>query len=122
MLLDSGILTICDLENTAGNGAMPAGKLVKKESFFFGERTVGINRAYLAMGADSRIDMLVRIHDEGVRPKIGQYALLENYHGQENADGDQYRITLVQAILDDDGLRAYDLTLERMASNYDVAQ
>lgn len=120
MILDDGLVTFCNLVNTAGNGSMPAYTLEEVQTQYFGERSIGINRAYLAMGADSRIDALIRIHDENFRPRIGMYAVLKNYSGQENDAGDQYRITLVQPVLDDNSLRAYDVTLERLEDNYNV--
>lgn len=120
MILDDGLVTFCNLINTAVNGSMPAYKLSEVQVQCFGERSIGINRAYLAMGADARIDALIRIHDEGFRPRIGMYAVLKNYSGQENDAGDQYRITLVQPVLDENNLRAYDVTLERLEENYDA--
>lgn len=120
-LMDSGVLTLCNLVNTAEAGDMPSYKLSPVIAEYFGERTIGINRAYLAKGADEQIDMLVRIWDEGTRPKIGQYAVLTEYRYQENEAGDQFRITLVQPVTDEDGLRVFDLTLERLVDNYEVA-
>lgn len=118
-LLDAGVLTLCNLTNTAVLGDMASYKLVPVISQFFGERQIGINRAYLAKGADEQVDLLARIWDEGVRPKIGQYAVITKYRYQENPDGDQYRITLVQPIMNEDGLRVFDLQLMRIEENYD---
>ena len=36
-------------------------------------------------------------------------------------DSDQYRITEVQMIVDDDGLRCNDISLSRLESYYDVS-
>lgn len=121
-LLDAGVLTICNLTNTAALGDMASYKLVPVISQFFGERQIGINRAYLAKGADEQVDLLARIWDEGVRPKIGQYAVITKYRYQENLDGDQYRITLVQPTINEDGLRVFDLQLERLVDNYEAAE
>ena len=118
-LLDAGVLTLCNLTNTAVLGDMARYKLVPVISQFFGERQIGINRAYLAKGADEQVDLLARIWDEGVRPKIGQYAVITKYRYQENPDGDQYRITLVQPTKNEDGLRVFDLQLMRIEENYD---
>lgn len=121
-LLDAGVLTLCNLTNTAALGDMASYKLVPVISQFFGERQIGINRAYLAKGADEQVDLLARIWDEGVRPKIGQYAVITQYRYQEDPNGDQYRITLVQPTTNEDGLRVFDLQLERLVDNYEAAQ
>lgn len=119
-MLDAGILILCSLENVAENGAMPQDKLVEKYKCYFEERSIGLTRSYLAKGADEQVDMVVRVWNEGVRPRISDYAVLLNYDSQENDKGDQYRITLVQPTTNDDGLKCYDLTLERLGENYDV--
>lgn len=111
MLLDAGTLTLCTLQNTAPAGAMPAEILVPGETSFYGERTVGYNRQYAAMGVNEQIDMIARIWQNRAA-RAGMYALLDN--------GEQYRITFAQQLLDDDGLRVTDLTLERVDKLYDV--
>lgn len=121
-LLDAGVLTLCNLTNTAALGDMASYKLVPVISQFFGERQIGINRAYLAKGADEQVDLVARIWDEGVRPKIGQYAVITKYRYQENQDGDQYRITLVQPTINEDGLRVFDLQLERLVDFYEAVE
>ena len=121
-LLDAGVLTLCNLTNTAALGDMASYKLVPVISQFFGERQIGINRAYLAKGADEQVDLLARIWDEGIRPKIGQYAVITKYRYQENQDGDQYRITLVQPTVNEDGLRVFDLQLERLVDYYEATE
>lgn len=63
--------------------------------------------------------MLIRISADNKRPKIGQFAVLKDYSGQENENGDQYRITNVQAGFDEDNLRTYSLQLMRIEENYD---
>lgn len=111
MILDSGILTICKVTTEGENGTMPKEHLQQLHSCFYGERTVGFGRYYAAKGADEQIDLLVRIwEDRTVR--AGMYAVLEN--------GEQYRVDLVQHLLDEDGLRVTDLTLIRREELYDV--
>lgn len=111
MLLDSGTLRVCILENVADKGEMPKEKLRAKSEHYYGERTVGYGRQYAAKGVNERIDMLVRIwQDRTVR--IDMYALLDN--------GEQYKIDNVQHLLDDDGLRVTDMTLRRLGDLYDV--
>lgn len=117
-MMDAGLVTICTLENTAQAGDMPKMRLVAGDTFQFEERVVGYGRQYTAMGVGEQVDMLIRIWRENVR--IGMYALLTDYEGQENEDGDQYRITNVQQITDDDGLKVTDLTLTRLDELYEL--
>lgn len=120
-MMDAGIVTICTLVNQAEEGDMPADVLqpVTDQVYQFEERVVGFNRQYQAHGVGERVDMLIRIWRAPVR--IGQYAVLTDYEGQENPDGDQYRIDNVQQILNEDGLKATDLTLYRLDQLYEVA-
>ena len=117
-MMDAGIVTICTLENVAEHGNMPKPKLVplkmdeEELTWQFEERTVGMNRQYQAKGVSERVDMLIRIWRAPVR--IGMYAVLTDYEGQENPDGDQYRIDNVQQLIDDNGLKVTDLTLYRL--------
>lgn len=105
-------LTLYSLQDTAEKGHMPVEKLVKYAEEYYGERTVGYNRQYAALGADQRIDMLVRIwRNNAVR--IGHFSILE--------DGNQYRIDNAQNLKDEDGLEVTDLTLRRLEDNYNVA-
>ena len=83
---DNGVLFVCRLENTSGEGLMPVEKLKKINKYWFERRTIGISRSYLAKGVDEQVDMLVRIPNDN-KIEIGMYALLGN--------GDQYRITMV---------------------------
>lgn len=112
MLLDSGVLTLCTLQNTAALGAMPVERLVPQGSHWFGERTVGYGRQYAAKGVNEQVDLLARIWQDRTA-RIGMYALLDS--------GEQYRIDNVQQLWDDDGLRVTDLTLHRLETLYDVA-
>ena len=95
MLLDSGILELYKLVNTAPNGNMPNEQLVYVDSACYGERTVGYNRQYAAKAVNESVDKLIRIwRDESI--SAGMYVLLE--------DENQYQIDMVQHLLDDDGL------------------
>ena len=112
MLLDSGVLKVCALENTAPPGSMPAERLEPKSEHWYGERTVGYGRYFTAGQANERVDMLVRVwEDRSIT--TADYCLLE--------DGTQYRIVQVQQLLDEDELRVTDLSLERLGENYDLA-
>ena len=103
MILDSGILWTCNLDNRAEDGL-----------HWFGFRTVGYNRQYMAKGVNEQVDLLVRInYDPTVQ--IGMYALLGN--------GEQYRIQNVSMIVDNEtNLRFTDLTLQRSERYYDIAE
>lgn len=105
---DAGILTLYALENIAAGGDAPVEKLVPVGTAYYAERTVGYNRIYAAMGADERIDTVVRLYNTDV-PHHAKYVILE--------DGNQYEITVKQKIVDED---ATDLTLVRIEEYYDV--
>ena len=112
MLLDSGILELYKLVNTASNGNMPNEQLVYVDSAYYGERTVGYNRQYAAKAVNESVDKLIRIwRNESI--SAGMYVLLE--------DGNQYQIDMVQHLLDDDGLKVTDLTLNRLEKNYELS-
>lgn len=111
MLLDSGILKLYKLVNTASNGNMPNEQLVYVDSAYYGERTVGYNRQYAAKAVNESVDKLIRIwRNESI--SAGMYVLLE--------DENQYQIDMVQHLLDDDGLKVTDLTLSRLERNYEL--
>ena len=108
-----GILGLHILTNIAANGAMPVDKLVPVTPAYYSERAVGVTRMYAAIGANQRIDLLVRIHNFLELPRVGrkrvEYVVMD--------DGEQYRITAAQKVVDED---AIDLTLERLEELYDV--
>lgn len=114
-MFDAGKVSICELKNTTAPGRMPVEILAPVASAFFEDRVVGYNRYYAALGANQEITMIIRVwRCSAVR--IGMYAVLSM---SEN-DG-QYRITNVQHLLDDDGLKVTDITLTALEENYDVA-
>lgn len=119
-LYDDGTVTICNLVNTAADGDFPQYELAEVITQNFEERSIGLNRSYLAKGVDERVDMVIRIQAEGMRPKIGQYAVIQGYEFQEDEAGDQYRIDVVQPEFDENQLRVFDLTLARLEDNYAV--
>lgn len=111
MMLDSGLLTVCRLENKALPGAMPDMKLIEQSKHYYGERTVGYNRLYAARGANEQIDLLVRIWQNRF-VRAGMYVVTE--------DDVQYRIDTVQQLFDEDGLAVSDLSLSRLETYYEV--
>lgn len=112
-MIYEGLLTVYNLQNIAPKGLMPQEKLVELCEEYYEERTIGVTRQYAAMGADRRIDLLLRIwRNSQVFPN--QYVIPD--------DGMQYRIDFVQHTKDEDGLPVSDLTLVRLEENYDVAE
>lgn len=112
---DAGLATVCTLSDTAERGDMPKQVLSPAFADYFEERTVGYNRYYQAQGVNEQIDMLIRINYT-TAARIGMYAVIS----YSDNDG-QYRITNVQQLHDDDGLKCTDLTLTRIDDLYDVA-
>lgn len=123
---DAGIVTICKLTNTAASGLMPKEELIPLEyegevlTWRFEDRFIGYSRQYEAKGVGERIDKLIRIWN-APQVRIGYYAVLTDYEGQENEDGDQYRIDNVQPQIDENGLKVTDITLYRLDELYDIA-
>ena len=114
LMRDDGVLYLCELINTAAPGSMPRQELWRVARFWYAERTVGYNRLYAARGVNEDIDMLVRVAFTKAA-RAGMYALLGN--------GEQYRINGVQQVRDDEtGLRATDLTLQRVEDYFDVEE
>lgn len=123
--MDDGILQAYKLINTAAPGDMPKDVLEvltldgEPLEWQFENRVVGYNRQYVAMGVGERVDMLIRIW-RADQIRIGMIAILTEYEGQENPLGDQYRISNVQHLTDEDGLKVTDLTLYRLDELYEV--
>lgn len=105
-MFDAGKLKIYRLSNQATPGLRPSEKLVRICEAYYDERTVGVTRAYAALGAKQRIDELVIAYNVTL-PVDAEYVILE--------DGNQYRITLKQKQGDD-----VLLTLVRLEDFYDV--
>lgn len=126
-MMDDGILIVCTLTDVADPGDMPCENLIPlKDSnndpitWYFESRNVGYNRQYEAKGVSERVDMLVRTW-RNPNARIGMYVVLQDYEGQENAGGDQYRIDNIQHLTDNDGLKVTDYTLYRLDDLYEVA-
>lgn len=106
----TGLCTIYTLENIAQAGRKPTEKLVELCTAYYAERTVGYNRIYAALGANQRIDMLIRIFNTEMI-EAGMYVILE--------DGKQYQIDIAQKII---GTDSVDLTLVRVEDYYEVVE
>lgn len=113
MTFDDGILKVCEITNTAPNGNKPVYKLAVKASYYFGFDVVGFNRYYTALSAKVQISHVVNI------PGWDQISALSVIVLE---DGTQYRLSQVQPMLDDAGLRITKLSLERITENYELAE
>lgn len=110
MPLDSGVLTVWNGANAAPPGSMPVMKYKKVWSSYYQNRTVGITRHYTAQQYGDRVDALVRVHRiYEINPAEDKIIL----HPYDHLDGNAYRITQKQDVVDEDNLPASDLTLER---------
>lgn len=106
---DEGLLTFYKLENTSQPGSQPVEKLISlNTTAFYKKKTIGVQRRYLAKGADYSLDKLVRCYNTTI-PEDAVYVILE--------DKKQYRIGDAQEVVDED---AVDLSLERLGKYYEV--
>lgn len=72
---------------------------------YYAEMTVGVNRYYIAMGHNDRVDQLIRVQrNREISPATDRAKI----------GGEWYRITQVQHVTDEDGLPMTDLSLERL--------
>lgn len=110
MLLDSGTLTVWRGENVSPPGGKPKLAYTQVWGGCYGLRTVGITRWYTAQQHGDRSDLLVRVQRTYAIDPSQDLVLLAPYDHQ---DSGAYKITLKQDVLDEDGLPATDLTLER---------
>lgn len=110
MTFDDGILTVCELTNIAANGQKPVYRLSVRESFYFGFDVVGFNRYYTALNAKVQIAHVVNIPGWNVI-NPNDVIVLE--------DETQFRLSQVQPMLDDNGLRITKLSLERITESYE---
>lgn len=114
--MDAGVLTLCELVNTADAGRMPVQKLNAVACGYYEDRLVGYNRYFAAAGVNEQVDLMTRVWRMPCA-RAGMYAVLSC---GEN-DG-QYRIVQVQHLLNDDGLKITDLTLQRLDEKYELAE
>lgn len=116
---DAGRLILCRLinKNEGTGGKMPEYVLepINQDKYDFEERAIGMSRQYAAKGANEQIDLIARIWREPAA-RIKMHAVVTDSEGYDG----QYRVTNVQNLLDNDGLKVTDLTLERLDKFYDV--
>jgi len=107
---NDGAVKIYTVDNIALPGNKPKEGIVLKQILRYKERTVGINRAYLAMQVGADVSLLLRC--PRLRDVFPQDVAIPN-------DGKQYRITMVQ-YPEEITPPVMDLTLERLEQNYEV--
>lgn len=77
---------------------------------YYENRTIGVTRYYTAQQHGDRADVMVRVHRTyEIRPAEDKIIL----NPYDHEDGNVYRVTQKQDVIDDNGLPATDLTLER---------
>jgi hypothetical protein len=104
---EQGMLTFYSLENVAPKGLKPSMKLVEVAKAYYSERQVGVNRMYAALGANHRIDALLRCYNTEINNSW--VAITE--------DGKQYQIDTMQKVI---GKDAIDLTLVYVEKTYEI--
>lgn len=109
-MFDSGLLTLYNLRDISNKSGMPKMALVEVTKSYYSNRVIGYNRLYAAMGANCKVDKIVRIWRES-QARTEQIVEFE--------DGEQYKITAVQNLKDDNNLSVTDLTLERIEELYE---
>lgn len=110
MPLDSGELTVWRGENIAPPGGMPVMDYQQVWASYYENRAIGVSRYYTAQQHGDRADALVRVHRTYEVDPAKDRIVLAPY---DRPDGNAYRVTQKQDVLDDEGLPASDLTLER---------
>lgn len=113
MTYDDGLLTVYTVTNSAQAGKKPVCALTVKGRHYYSIDSLGYNRFYTAMQAKEQISALVSIP------------------GHEDVDFDdivilddgikQYKVSLVQKLWDNDGIKTTKLTLSRLEENYAVS-
>lgn len=105
MILGDGIVTVVREVNVAEKGRLPKYEYTEICKSYYAQKTVGMNRYYIAKGQNDNIDMLIRIqHSNDIHPATDKARI----------DNEYYRITQLQQIIDEDGLPMTELSLERI--------
>ena len=116
-MFDTGTLRICEYGITSEGGGMPVEGLSVKSTVFYGMRSSSYTRIYQARGADSTVDLVVRVPEEA-DIKVGDYCIIGN--DIDEAKNTQYRVDIVDAVVVRSSLRAQEATLVRSEELYDV--
>ena len=118
MTFDDGIVGVYELTDVIVAGKQPKNGLSLLNKFYFGYDTLGINRYYTALQANQEIAAVINIPGWNTIAANKHIAIIADVDGE--MDGDQYRIVMVQPMLDEYGLRITKLTLERIGDKYAV--
>ena len=107
---NDGIVIICEVIDVAEPGYAPKEELLPKYKIVYAERQMGVQRYYAAQQNQIQIERVIRVQ-RGIAVDNQNVAITE--------DGHQYRIDLVQAVID-----VYppslDITLARIDHDYEV--
>lgn len=111
-IFNDGIVKIYSVGNIAKLGNMPKeGLTLKVGPLRYRERTVGMSRYWVAMQAQAKVDLVLRVSQ--IRNVSTQDIAIPN-------DGMQYKIIQIQYPEDVDP-PVMDLSLERLEATYDIA-
>ena len=107
MMDEQGMLTIYSLQNISSKGLKPSQKLVEICEAYYEERQVGVQRMYSALGANRRIDALLRCFNTELA--VGMVVV--------PSDGNQYQVDAIQKVI---GRDAIDISLVRVDELYEI--
>lgn len=109
---NDGIVTFYTVENVAAPGLKPVEKLREKIKLRYEERRTGLQRYYSGMQNQVQIERVIRV------PRAGA---LSSQDVAITEEGNQYRVDLVQAVLDV-WPAAVDVTLAKIDQIYEVEE
>lgn len=107
---NSGVVTVCSVENVAAPGLQPVYKLHPKAKLRYDEQRLGIQRFYSGRQNQVEIERVIRVR---------RVNMVSSQDVAVTEDGHQYRIDMVQAAIDVFP-QCVDLTLARIDQNYEV--
>lgn len=111
MTFDDGLLTVYEKVNIAENGNKPVYALKFKMALYFGFDVLGYNRYYTALQANNRIESVVN---------VPMWEDIDTFDIVALEDGKQYTLSMLQRLVDEDGLKYTKLSLERLGESYDI--
>lgn len=107
---NDGVVMICEVKNVAEPGYAPVENLVPKVKQGYSEQALGIQRYYSAAQNQVQVQRVIRI-----QKSVG----IDSQDVAVTEDGHQYRIDLVQAVMDVFP-PSLDLTLAKIDHEYEV--
>ena len=107
---NDGIVIICEVIDVTEPGYAPKKELLPKYKIAYAERQMGVQRYYAAQQNQIQIERVIRVQ-RGIAVDNQNVAITE--------DGHQYRIDLVQAVIDVFP-PSLDITLARIDHDYEV--